>query len=730
METLPEEHRDPALFRMAAEGVRLAAVAGAGVLAMAPFLRDAVLGGGDAKWYSTVVADVVEQWRMGFGPAFVGQTRFGAIGTVTPLRLAPYLQHFTVAIDMATGRRLSPYLLLNLAVFLSGVGVGLSAYLCLCSVLPRRRWEALLLSLLYLLGPAVVGMAYYGQLFMSVMALPFLPLAFCGVAGVFHRDAFTGWAMAAAGCAGCWLAHPPIGLWASASVGAALGLRWACGLGWTRRDFVRAAGAALLFAALCGYVFVSFLTLDPPESTHVSKPALLAVVRAAFPASLSPVSPIASQFSDLQLGWSLWALLLGCGVLAWTTGSRPGRVLAAVGLLLVCLALPVPWLNAALWRAVPQSVVDATNEVPMQRLYPVIAALAVTLAACALPAAPRRRGWILAGLALATAWSGFEIRPFVHRGRLITNTKATSENALGPDSLIMTRFSLGMLSSMNAFYSDGAMDFELEQRVLAADRRSYIVTNVGAIAPGLDFGPWNARPPLPGIFTASSRPGERTFVDILPRLTLRPGQRYLLEMDVPNDGRQGILQIQATGFYRDYSLPKSGGKYAFGSAPASSRVIPLSTASKVPLEVALAFINQDPVADLTRLRTFAHYRLVAYDPSALPLRLVSILPYVARVSTPAAGWYESFRYFTPGWSASVNGKAVPVRSSMNGLVSVPVGPGESEIRLLYRPPAPLLASYGIAWASWAAMLAVAAWRAARGGFSWADPSRAPTVDAA
>src|SRR5450631_977461 len=108
METLPEEHRDPAWFRMAAEGVRLAAVAGVGVLAMAPFLRDAVLGGGDAKWYSTVVADVVEQWRMGFGPAFVGQTRFGAIGTVTPLRLAPYLQHFTVAIDMATGRRLSP----------------------------------------------------------------------------------------------------------------------------------------------------------------------------------------------------------------------------------------------------------------------------------------------------------------------------------------------------------------------------------------------------------------------------------------------------------------------------------------------------------------------------------------------------------------------------------------------------------------------------------------------
>lgn len=130
------------------EGLRIAAAGGAGLYAIGPFLHDGIMGGVDARWYTSVVADFLNQWRMGLGPVFVGQTYLAPLGTVMPLRVAPYLQHATLALDLVTGRRLSAYALLNLAVVASSVAGCVSAYLCLRAVLPggasssRISWNA------------------------------------------------------------------------------------------------------------------------------------------------------------------------------------------------------------------------------------------------------------------------------------------------------------------------------------------------------------------------------------------------------------------------------------------------------------------------------------------------------------------------------------------------------------------------------------------------------------
>ncbi len=84
---------------------------------------------------------------MGVGPVFVGQTYYAAVGTVMPLRVAPYLQHLTVALDLLTGRSLSPYLLLNLAIVASSVAGCLSAYFCLKAIMSgaasrRCSWQS------------------------------------------------------------------------------------------------------------------------------------------------------------------------------------------------------------------------------------------------------------------------------------------------------------------------------------------------------------------------------------------------------------------------------------------------------------------------------------------------------------------------------------------------------------------------------------------------------------
>jgi hypothetical protein len=689
-----------------AEAVRIFFAAAAGVIGLWPFLHNGIMGGSDGKWYTAIVADNVEQWRMGLWPVFVGQTRFAAIGTLLPIRVAPYLQHLTVAIDLATLHTLTPYLLLNLAIVFSGAAGGLSAYLCLRSIIPSRREEALFLSILYIWSPGVIGLPYTGQLFMSEMTLPFLPMVFTGAYRIFKVDNFSGWALMAAGSAGCWLAHSPIGLWALISASIMVALRWASGKGWNGREATRAIGAVLLFAALCGYVFVSLSEMTPPDAGHIPRSLLIQNVSNTFPAVTMPLTRYASEVTDLQLGWSLFALLAAGIVIAFVS-RRPALVsLGAVALLFSCLVFPIPGVNRWLWGAVPQGFIDITNAAPTQRLYAILAACTVTLAAACLAAYPQKHRRYVAVLGMGLLWSGLELKPFFLRGSVISNKRAVSEEALRPENLLLTRFSLGMLTYDNRFFSNGVVDFGMEQRVLAPDLRTYIVTNVGAVAPGSDFGRKGVRRRLTNELVGSSPPGEKVWVNFDKSLTLLPGTDYLLALDFSLPDWPGVLELKGDGFQRDYDLPSSGMPFAFGSGKFNSRVIPLSSSSSKPLNVSIAFINQIPDADLKLLHDFGSFELIRYDPNKLPIRLKSMAPYVAEVSSPSPGWLETFRCFTPGWSATVNGNAVPVRRSWNGLVAIPIGKGESEVRLSYRPPFALLASYWGTWAAWLALGAV------------------------
>jgi hypothetical protein len=714
-------------LRHPAEILRVAGSAAAGFIALLPFLHDGIIGGDDGKWYTSVVADFLQQWRMGLGPVFVGQTRFAAIGTVLPLRITPYLQHLTLALDFATGRRLSPYLLLNLAVLLSGTAAGLSAYLCLRSILPSRRPEAMLLAVLYVWCPGVVGLPYTGQLFMSTMTLPFIPIVFAGIVRIFGREDFTGWAMVSTGCAACWLAHSPIAIWVSLSVALAIAVRWVSGVGWTGSEGIRTAAAGLLFLGLSGYVFISIWVLNPSDIGSIPRDVLLENLKGFFPALLLPVTRNAENVTDLQLGWSLYAIAGVASVFAWATRDPAARAIAIVTLLLVFLTLPVPHLTDILWKSIPQAVINATNAVPTQRLIAILAGCTTILAAVVLSTLRQRRIWALLVLGIGVAWSGLELRKFVRRGHLISNSKAASEVSLKAENLLPTRFSLGLLSYDNLFFSNGLMDNELEQRVLAGNLRSYIVSNVRTIAPGDDFGRRSLHPALPGVLKGTSQKYEHVWVDLAPRLTLLPGKHYLLAIEVATPAWVGILQLKGIGFYREYQLPTSGMPFSFGSAELNSRVIPLFTESTTPVELTLAFINQDPNADMSQFQNFGHFDLLPYDPNSLPIRLRSLVPYLADVHSPEEGWLETFRYFTRGWTATVNGQAARVRRSPNGLVAVPIPAGDSQVKLVYRPPTVLLTAYWLTWATWTGLILVALRHSRRGSFSWADSGARPTL---
>jgi hypothetical protein len=485
------------------------------------------------------------------------------------------------------------------------------------------------------------------------------------------------------------------------------------GLGWHPRDALRAAGAGALFLGLCGYAFVSTRALAAPDASSVALQTLLPVVRSMFPGVLKPLSPLAGSASDLQPGWSVLAALIAGALGAFATRSRPTLALSIVALLLLCLSLPVPLATAALWRAVPQAVLDMTNAFPAQRLFPVLAAGAVVLCASALAAARWRRRWVVPGLLAAVAWSGFELGHMVHRGALIANSRATSDELMAQCNLITTTFATTLLPSISAFFSYGFTDYELEQRILDDPKGSYIATNAGAIAPGFDFNSAPVQRPLHGQLVGTPAANGRQWIDLNPALILAPHRHYLLALEFTGGPYAGVLQIKGSALSHEYYLPDSGGRFAFGSGPVNAHVTPLWNPTDTPMELRLDFVVQDPAGDLARFRDFARYELIPYEPGDLPIQLKSFAPYAARVRSASAGWLETFRYNLPGWTAIVNGRPSPVRQTPNGLIAVPIPAGESEVMLAYRPPAVLRACYWVTAACWFGFVAAWAARALR-----------------
>jgi hypothetical protein len=404
--------------------------------------------------------------------------------------------------------------------------------------------------------------------------------------------------------------------------------------------------------------------------------------------------------------------------------------LSAAAVAVLLLALPVPHVSRLLWGLVPQTFIDMTNAAPTQRLYTVLAACGVILGARIIASYASAPRWLLASLFIAAAWSGCELRRFIHRGSLIANSKSQSDAALRPENLLLSRYSLALLNYDNRFFSNGVMDYGLEQRVLDVNLDSYIQTDVGAVAPGFDFGKEKSARVLPGAFTGSSASNEHVWVTLEPKLTLLPGRHYLLAMHSASQSRVGILTFRSAdaNFVREYSFPESGMDFAFGIMPLNSWVIPLSNSTSVPVDISGQFINQNPSADMDSFADFARFELIAYDPNTLPIRLKSYLPLTTDVTSPGEGWLETFRGFTPGWAATVNGAAAPVRRTKNGLVAVKIPRGRSLVRVFYVPSASLLFSYWIMVTSWALFVCAAfATLFRKGGFSSAGSKKPITV---
>jgi hypothetical protein len=663
-----------------------------------PFATSNAIGGGDALWYANMLADFVIQWRAGVFPVFVGQTEYAFNGAVYPLRVAPLYQHWGGFLDLVTGRQLNIFLLQHLVVITVGVAGLFSAYACLRRLVPQRPWNAFAGSLLYVACPGALALIFSQDLYMSWMALPFLPIALYGSLRSYENDSFPTWLCMAVGLAGLWLAHAPIAFWISVVVAFTQTVR----LVFVRRcreAWKRAAIGALSFAALGSYPFISVASLRSPDlpppatSAALDRPELMVThLRQALPAAVMPVSPNTKSISDIQLGYSLWGVLLIGIATSLRTRSLPLLAFLVGGVGLASVLMPIPWWTEYFWlQLAPESVRRLTYYWPMHRLYLVLAGITTISGIVALSRTNRQFASVV--LIVSCGWSIAEARKFVQAIAASTSTSASSIQALRSENVMLMNHAYGLFSKLPSYFSHGVMDPYAESRLWTADSAGQLTEVKGDGIPiehGTLVGEIDANPGI---------------INYRPRFRLEPRQRYDLDLRFQEKGYQGVLQMAGASLFRQYSLPTSGEALAFGSLGENSRTIPLWTSSPAGDEVMLRFIPTGGRGQPSEFLDFADFTLRTR--ATEPIFVTSLVPYQAKVTSPQAAWLETPRMYVPGYVATVNGSSVPVSASKEALVQIPLPSGTSNVTLSYRAPLMLSLSYWVTLFSWAVALLLA-----------------------
>lgn len=672
------------------EELRACLLVATALVLVRPFDTRLMAGTGDAKLYGEAMADFLAQVHAGIFPPLVSQSEVAPFGAIFPFRMATYHFYLGVALDALTAGHLTVYAVQHLTLMISMVAGALAMYAVLRRLTPPLPWLAAALTALYVGAPVWLGALYSFNMFFTVMALPWLPIAFYTIA----RPPTAGMGRAilnGAALAMVWFAHPPIGLWASIVVVVAqaftLLFAWP---GW--RGLAQIAVSWLVFAFLCAGLWVSISEVSAGTGPD-AWPVILRIIHLTFPGLiLAPQNP-ALALINFQPGYAILAILAGAAILAARHRDGAATRLVAVAALLLVLILPVPWVTAWLWQSMPPVVAAITNIWPLQRIVPVlvaIAPLAAILACRGLDFRRRRAVWALAGaLSVALVWSALQVPKYFFCGRVDVRSQerdtveSRSENS--PLLLNWLAYYYTATGTPPDLVASEINDPVLLNRVLTPDGDQVLASNFD-VARAAD-----AQAKSVAVRAVSV---DAAYALSLP-LTLAPGKRYLLSLQPGSRVPAGTLRL----FNSELNIET---RRLVGGGPQIT--LPIWTSSRSPQTPQVVYYPDSPYVMEQAIPNFLTAREASYDRATMPVRIERFAPYRARVTSPAVGSLETHRLFVKGYRARVNGLPAPVSSSPSGLAMVPVPAGVSTVDLDYVGSPRLRLAMARSAAGWAGVL--------------------------
>lgn len=647
-----------------------------------------LVGTGDAQLYFETLQDFLNQLRAGIWPPWVSQSEVAPFGAVFPFRLATYHYYFCALLDVLTGRQLTTFGLQHLSIILSFIAGGWACYAVLRRLCPGHPWIACALAALYLASPAWLGPLIGFTMIFTMMALPYVPLALAGAWPDFGAKTKSHAIGHGAALAAAWHAHPPVGFWVSVTVALA---QIIAGIvvrpGW--KTLGRQTLAWLVCVILCSGLWYSTLSLHYSQSQAGAPsmaPLIMAIMREAFPATILPASSGAQGFPDIQLGYSLWLVTL----IALAVAVRERRKIVVwliPALLLSVLVLPFPWITERLWKSLPGSVLAISGTWPVQRLLGPLAGVAVIAGMFALAnqsaRSTRWRTRIAVLLASMLIWSGIEAAKYLRRSHATVLPPALSLHLSRPEHrpLLINWLAFHDYPIPPIYVGGKFFDARLFNRVWTEDRQRILADNYESVL----------APPGPAFITAAAEPLAERIWRILPAFEFESGKYYLLELTPTPQTAPGTLIVSAIEFQRTETALQPGG-------PAV--ILPLRATTTGTKTAEMVYLPTDPALAAKAIPAFLKYRLIPYDPAALPIRIDQFAPYRATLNLAQPGWLETHRFFTSGYRAKVNGEPAEVAKSSDNRAMIRVPAGTGQVQLDYVGSPLLRASYGLMGAGW------------------------------
>jgi len=655
-----------------------------------PYFTARHVGSGDALFYHNMFTDYLTQTRAGVFPVRIGQTEslwYGAGGETAAI----YLFYLGSIIDQVTGKALDPIIIQHLVVILTILLGGYSMYFVTTRIAPKYRWICAVLAILYITNPGILTQLYIYDAYPTLASAALIPLFIYGMLASVERPQRWAIILVAGTLAALWSAHAPIALWCTTicAVFQLLSFIW---LPARRQRLMIGVQGALLFLFLFVGYFVATQTLVVAGTNNLysfSAETYVASVmdnlRSVIPEVFLPLQSN-HPLADVQLGYSLWIVLFCCLFFAIRKKNvYLALLLACTGLLLVFL-FPIPLITEFLWARLPQFF-QITSLWPMERLYPILAALICVAGALCLPYVYRliQNRWlrtrlfaIMVGamLALNLAEATKLVRGGFYSQFVGADYPLTTEN-------VITTYT-SSLNIISPYYYDPI----LENRLLNLSNPTIrLISNLKYVSDqcmaqrGLDqLKLWSGDTIKADRRISLAAESEERPVTPVLTFPVKPAQRVVLGFQFNNENFSGRFEFFGGTIRREYDLDKLFTSQQIEQT--TGLFLPFWTSGTMATNVSFQF-NAVCEPNKSCQASFQSFCYIPYSYNSLPVRVYSYVPYKARVTVSQPVYLETHRLFYPGYEAHVNGQVVPVSVSPLGMAMIPLIAGENDVTLDY-----------------------------------------------